>query len=271
MTQLKHANHYFWLILVALLMSAPILIGIWASLLPTADIAAGHLTSTNISLANYVAAIQTTPVLRYMANSFIIAILITAGQLVLCTLAAYAFAFLDFRFKKQIFALFLITMMLPFEAQIIPNFQTVRTLGWLDSYAGLTIPFFASAFGVFMLRQAFLQVPNELREYSQLIGLNHLQFLFRIVLPYSRSTIVTFVLYMFLTHWNDYLWPLITTFTDQYRTTQVGLKQLQAQDTFSNWGVIMATAILILLPTLIVLIIGQRYFRKGLNTGGLKA
>ncbi|HAY52707.1 MAG TPA: glycerol-3-phosphate ABC transporter permease, partial [Lactobacillus sp.] len=94
MTQLKHANHYFWLILVALLMSAPILIGIWASLLPTADIAAGHLTSTNISLANYVAAIQTTPVLRYMANSFIIAILITAGQLVLCTLAAYAFAFL---------------------------------------------------------------------------------------------------------------------------------------------------------------------------------
>jgi sn-glycerol 3-phosphate transport system permease protein len=186
-------------------------------------------------------------------------------------LAAYAFAFLDFRFKKQIFALFLITMMLPFEAQIIPNFQTVRTLGWLDSYAGLTIPFFASAFGVFMLRQAFLQVPNELHEYSQLIGLNHLQFLFRIVLPYSRSTIVTFVLYMFLTHWNDYLWPLITTFTDQYRTTQVGLKQLQAQDTFSNWGVIMATAILILLPTLIVLIIGQCYFRKGLNTGGLKA
>lgn len=270
MTQLKHANHYFWLILVALLMSAPILIGIWASLLPTADIAAGHLTSTNISLANYVAAIQTTPVLRYMANSFIIAILITAGQLVLCTLAAYAFAFLDFRFKKQIFALFLITMMLPFEAQIIPNFQTVRALGWLDSYPGLTIPFFTSAFGVFMLRQAFLQVPNELKEYSDLIGLGRLQFLWRIVLPYSRSMLITFGLYTFLTHWNQYLWPLITTFSDAHRPTQVGLKQLQAEDTFSNWGVIMATAILVLLPTLLILIVGQRYFRKGLNAGGVK-
>ncbi|WP_416353201.1 carbohydrate ABC transporter permease [Agrilactobacillus fermenti] len=270
MTWLKTINRYFWLTFLAIITIAPILLGVWASLLPTADIAAGNFLSTHISLANYIGAIQTTPVLRYIANSFVTSMLITLGELVFCTLAAYVFVFIDFRFKKQLFFVFLITMMLPFEAQIIPNFQTIRSFGWLNSYAGLTIPFFASAFGVFMLRQAFLKIPSELQEYSEILGMNHMRFLMGIVLPYSRSTIVTFVIYMFLTHWNAYLWPLITTFTDAYRPTQVGLKQLQAEDTFSNWGVIMATAILILIPTLIVLIIGQRYFKKGLNVGGAK-
>ncbi|ERL65789.1 carbohydrate ABC transporter permease [Schleiferilactobacillus shenzhenensis] len=266
----KRTIHYVLLILIALLVMAPLLLGIWASLLPTTDIVAGHFNSLNISLNNYVAAIQTTPVVLYMWNSLVISSLIMVGQLIFCTLAAYAFAFLQFRFKNGIFFAFLITMMLPFEAQIIPNFQTVRALGWLDSYPGLTIPFFTSAFGVFMLRQAFLQVPRELKEYSDLIGLGRLQFLTRIVLPYTRSTIITFVLYTFLTHWNAYLWPLITTFSDAHRPTQVGLKQLQSEDTFNNWGVIMATAIMVLLPTLLILIIGQRYFRKGLNAGGVK-
>ncbi len=155
MTHVKHGARYLLLTVVAVILLFPILLGIWASLLPTKDIAAGNFLSTNISLNNYWQAFVTTPIIRYMINSFVTAGLITIGQLVLCTLAAYAFAFMNFRYKKQLFFAFLITMMLPFEAQIIPNFQTVKALGWLNNYAGLTIPFFTSAFGVFMLRQAF--------------------------------------------------------------------------------------------------------------------
>ena len=187
MTHVKHGARYLLLTVVAVILLFPILLGIWASLLPTKDIAAGNFLSTNISLNNYWQAFVTTPIIRYMINSFVTAGLITIGQLVLCTLAAYAFAFMNFRYKKQLFFAFLITMMLPFEAQIIPNFQTVKALGWLNNYAGLTIPFFTSAFGVFMLRQAFLQIPTDLVDFGKYLGLSRLQFLWKIAVPYSRS------------------------------------------------------------------------------------
>ena len=238
--------------------------------MPTKDIAAGNFLSTNISLNNYWQAFVTTPIIRYMINSFVTAGLITIGQLVLCTLAAYAFAFINFRYKKQLFFAFLVTMMLPFEAQIIPNFQTVKAFGWLDNYAGLTIPFFTSAFGVFMLRQAFLQIPADLVDFGNYLGLGRLQFLWKIAVPYIRSMLITFALYTFLTHWNQYLWPLITTFSDDFRPVQVGLKQLQSEDTFANWGMVMATAIIVLLPTLALLLIGQKFFKRNLNAGGTK-
>lgn len=269
----KHVRitaQYLGLTAIALLLLLPLLFGLWASLLPTPDIATGALNFQHLSLANYAAAIQTTPILRYVVSSFVIAGLIVAGQLVLCSLAAYAFAFIDFRFKNQLFFAFLITMMLPFEAQIIPNFQTVRALGWLNQYTAMTVPFFTSAFGVFMLRQAFLSVPAELREFGTFIGLGHVRMLTKIILPYSRSMVITFCLYTFLSNWNQYLWPLITTFSDQFRPVQVGLKQLQAEDTFSNWGVVMATAMLALVPTLALLLAGQRFFKRNLNAGGVK-
>ncbi|WP_179394795.1 carbohydrate ABC transporter permease [Lacticaseibacillus absianus] len=267
---IKRTIQYSGLTLVALLLLAPLLVGLWASLLPTTDIAMGALNFHHLSLANYAAAIQTTPIVRYVLSSFVISSLITIGQLVLCSMAAYAFAFIAFRFKQAVFFTFLVTMMLPFEAQIIPNFQTIKALGWLNQYAGMTIPFLTSAFGVFMLRQAFLRVPSELIELGHFLGLSHGQTLAKLVLPYSRSMLVTFGLYTFLANWNQYLWPLITTFSDQYRPVQVGLKQLQAEDTFANWGVVMATAMLALVPTLLLLLGGQRFFKRNLNAGGVK-
>lgn len=263
-------GHYGLLTVLTFIVAFPLLLGIWISLLPSVDIAAGKFFSNNVSLSNYVTALTTTPLFKYMWNTFVVAALIVFGELVFCTLAAYAFAFIDFRFKKQLFFLFILTMMFPGEARIIANFQTVKWLGWLDSFAGLTVPFMASAFGVFMLRQAFLQVPTELREFSQLVGQSHLEFLMRIVLPYSASTIVTFCLYTFVTHWNMYLWPLIVTFGDSHRTTQIWLKQLQSEYTFTDWGTIMATSMIILLPTLLIIIAGHHFFKNGINAGGLK-
>ncbi|KRN27281.1 ABC-type sugar transport system, permease component [Lactobacillus selangorensis] len=270
MNRLKNGLQYLLLTGVAVLLLFPLLLGFWASLLPTKEIAAGRFLATNLSWHNYEQALLTTPLIRYLANSLVTAGLITFGQLLLCTLAADAFVFSDLHYKKQLFAVFLVTMMLPFEAQIIPNFQTIKAFGWLDHYAGLTVPFFTSAFGVFMLRQAFLQLPADLVRFGQYLGLSQLQFLWKIVVPYSRSMLVTFGLYTFLTQWNQYLWPLITTFSDDYRPVQVGLKQLQSEDTFANWGMLMATAMIVLVPTLVLLICGQKFFKHNLNAGGTK-
>ena len=269
-TLLKRIFDYAILIILALIILAPFFIGIWTSFLPTMSIAKGDLFSTNLSFNNYVAAFTKTPILRYLANSFVISTLTMIAQLLFCSMSAYAFVFLKFRFRKTIFALFLITMMLPFEAQIIPNFQTVKALGMLDHYSVLIVPFLTSAFGTFMLRQSFMQTPKELKEASDIEGLNHFQFYWNIVLPYNKIGMITLGAYSFLGAWNQYLWPMLTTFSNNSRVIQNGLRQLQSEETFNDWGMIQASAAIIVIPTIIVLFIGQHYFKSGMNEGAVK-
>ncbi len=261
---LKRVLTYTLMALLALVILAPFFIGIWTSFLPTMNIAKGDLFTTKLSFDNYVAAFTKTPILRYLANSFVISTLTMIAQLIFCSMSAYAFVFLKFRFRKLFFALFLITMMLPFEAQIIPNFQTVKALGMLDNYSVMIVPFLTSAFGTFMLRQSFKQTPAELKEASDIEGLNHFQFYWNVVLPYNKISLIT------LGAWNQYLWPMLTTFSNNSRVIQNGLKQLQSEETFNDWGMIQASAAIIVIPTIIVLFIGQHYFKSGLNEGAVK-
>ncbi|AKP67973.1 carbohydrate ABC transporter permease [Companilactobacillus ginsenosidimutans] len=267
---IKRILTYVLLIALGLVILAPVLIGLWTSFLPTMNIAKGDLFSMNISLDNYVAAFTKTPILRYLANSFVISTLTMIAQLIFCSMSAYAFVFLRFRFRNFFFALFLITMMLPFEAQIIPNFQTVKVLGMLDNYSVMIVPFLTSAFGTFMLRQSFKQTPAELKEASDIEGLNHFQFYWNVVLPYNKISLITLGAYSFLGSWNQYLWPMLTTFSNNSRVIQNGLKQLQSEETFNDWGMIQASAAIIVIPTIIVLFIGQHYFKSGLNEGAVK-
>lgn len=267
---LKRVFNYLVLIALALLILAPFFIGIWTSFLPTMSIAKGDLFSTDLSFNNYVAAFTKTPILRYLANSFVISTLTMIAQLIFCSMSAYAFVFLKFRFRKLFFSLFLITMMLPFEAQIIPNFQTVKALGMLDNYSVLIVPFLTSAFGTFMLRQSFKQTPKELKEAADIEGLNHFQFYWNIVLPYNKISMITLGAYSFLGAWNQYLWPMLTTFSNNSRVIQNGLRQLQSEETFNDWGMIQASAAIIVIPTIIVLFIGQHYFKSGMNEGAVK-
>ncbi|GEO63920.1 carbohydrate ABC transporter permease [Companilactobacillus nantensis] len=267
---LKRVFNYMILILLAVVILAPFFIGIWTSFLPTMDIAKGNLFGTNVSLDNYVAAFTRTPILRYLANTVVIATITMFAQLLFCSMSAYAFVFLKFRFRKTFFTLLLITMMLPFEAEIIPNFATVKQMGLLDNYAALIIPFLTSAFGTFMLRQSFLQTPAELKEASDIEGLNHFQFYWHIVLPYNKISMITLGAYSFLGAWNQYLWPMLTTFSNNSRVIQNGLKQLQSEETFNDWGMIQASAAIIVIPTIIVLFIGQHYFKSGMNEGAVK-
>jgi ABC-type sugar transport system, permease component len=267
---IKRILNYLLLTALAVVILAPFFIGIWTSFLPTMDIAKGNFFSTNVSLDNYVAAFTRTPILRYLANTVVIATITMFAQLLFCSMSAYAFVFLKFRFRKTFFTLFLVTMMLPFEAEIIPNFATVKQMGLLDNYAALIIPFLTSAFGTFMLRQSFLQTPAELKEASDIEGLNHFQFYWKIVLPYNKISMITLGAYSFLGAWNQYLWPMLTTFSNNSRVIQNGLKQLQSEETFNDWGMIQASAAIIVIPTIIVLFVGQHYFKSGMNEGAVK-
>lgn len=267
--RLKKIGQYAFLIVLMLIVVSPFLLGFWTSFLPTSQISKGALWG-KLSLANYWATFTTTPILRYLFNSIVIASLTTVAQVVFCSMSAYSFVFLKFKGRKFLFYAFLATMMLPFEAEVIPNFMTVKSMGLLNHFAVMVVPFMATAFGTFMLRQSFLQIPKELKEAADIEGLNHWQFYYRITLPYSRISIVTLAAYSFLTSWNQYLWPMLTTFSDNFRPVQDGLRQLQSSETFNNWGMIQASACIVVIPTLIVLFIGQHYFKAGLNEGSVK-
>jgi len=260
---------YGLLLITGLIVFAPTLMAFMMSFMSNQDIMTGSFPTT-LSFDNYAKAFNQFPMLQYLFNSFLISIVIMIGQLVLSSLAAYAFVFLEFKGRDLLFYLFIATMMVPFEASVIPNFHTIRDLGWIDTYQGLSIPFFAMAFGTFLLRQNFKQIPKELREASQIAGMGDFKFYLTVVLPVAKTSLITLGVYGFLTSWNMYLWPLLSTTNDNVRTIQIGLKQLQTQEQLNDWGVIMAGAIIVVIPTLILLFLGQKKLQRGLTEGALK-
>ncbi|TFJ91652.1 carbohydrate ABC transporter permease [Lentibacillus salicampi] len=261
---------YTLLFVSALLVFAPAMIAFMMSFMTNQDIMAGNMIPTSLTFDNYLAVFDRFPLLNYLANSFIVSIVIMIGQLILCSLAAYAFVFMEFKGRDVLFFIFIATMMVPFEASVIPNFQTIRDLGLIDSYAGLSLPYFAMAFGTFLLRQNFKQIPKELKEASEIAGIGHFKFYLTVVLPVAKTSLVTLGVYGFLTSWNMYLWPLLSTTNDSVRTVQIGLKQLQSQEQLNEWGVIMAGGIIVVLPTLILLFLGQKKLQQGLAEGAIK-
>jgi ABC-type glycerol-3-phosphate transport system permease component len=194
---------------------------------------------------------------------------VVVGQLVTASLAAYAFSFLAFRGRSLLFFVFLSTLMIPWEATIIPNYLTVRDIGWLDTYQGLAVPFMATAFGTFLLRQAFMQIPRELWDSARIDGSSSLHFLRTMVIPLSRPALGTVAIYGFLATYNQYFWPLLVTNQTLMRTTQVGIAQLRFEES-ARWGVIMAGVIMVGVPTLALLILGQRQLIRGLTAGAVK-
>lgn len=255
---------------MVILVLAPFIIGIWSSFLPTSEIMKGQFISSHLSFRNYGVAIRTTPILRYLVNSLIISTITMACQVFLCSLAAYAFVFLRFKGRNLTFYVVLATMMFPFEAEAIPNFQTIRSLNLLNSYSSMVIPFLTAAFGIFLLRQTFMQVPTDLRSAAQIEGLSHWQFYFHVVMPYSRISVLTLAAYSFLSSWNQYLWPMLMTFSNRARPVQIGLRQMQSAEGFNDWGMIQASAVIVIIPTIIVLLLGLHFFQADINEGGVK-
>ncbi|MGE8079641.1 carbohydrate ABC transporter permease [Peribacillus loiseleuriae] len=261
---------YTLLTVSAFLVFVPIIFAFLMSFMNSQDAMLGEIIPSVWTLDNYVKAFERLPLLKFLFNSLMTSLLIMIGQLVLSSLAAYAFVFLKFKGRDALFFLFIATMMIPFEASIIPNFQTIKGMNLLDTYLGLALPFLATAFGTFLLRQTFKQIPKELKEASEIAGMGHFKFYLTVVLPVAKTSLVTLALYGFLTAWNMYLWPLLSTTNDSVRTVQIGLKQLQSQETVNQWGVVMAGAMVVAIPTLILLFVGQKRLQKGLAEGALK-
>jgi multiple sugar transport system permease protein len=221
-------------------------------------------------LYNYVNAWRAAPFGRYFLNSIFVASAVTLGQLTTCSLAAYAFARLNFPGKSFLFVLFLSTMMIPLQLTIIPSFLVLQELKWLDTYYALIVPFTASAFGTFLLRQTFMTIPQDLEDAAKLDGCSRLGFLWRIVLPLSKPPLASLALFTFMGSWNDYLWPLIMTNSQEMRTLQIGLSFLVSQEGGSRWGMLMAATVMISLPIIILYLLVQKQFVKGIALTGLR-
>lgn len=228
-----------------------------------------HWLPEKPTFENYVNALKAAPLLRFVLNSLIVSSAVTIGQLITASLAAYAFVFLRFPGRNMLFLLYLSTMMIPWEVAVIPNYLTIMKLEWGDTYQGLIVPFLASAFGVFLLRQAFLQVSSEVIDAAKIDGASHLRTYAQIVLPMTRPALATLAIYTFLTTWNMYLWPLIITNDETMRTVQIGVGMLQFQE-YTSWNMVLAGIVIVLLPSLLILIFGLRHLISGLSAGALK-
>jgi sn-glycerol 3-phosphate transport system permease protein len=196
-------------------------------------------------------------------------VLITVAQVVTSILAAYAFAFLRFPFKTLVFAFFMATLLLPLEVTLLANVQTIRGLGWINSNAGLVLPFAATAFGTFLIRQGFRGVPPEVHDATRLDGYGHMAFLWRFAVPLTRPVIASFTVISALGAWNQYLWPQAVIDDERYQTAQIRLKTIVGTD-ITNANMAIAAALIVTLPLLLLLIAFSRQIIRGLTAGAVK-
>jgi sn-glycerol 3-phosphate transport system permease protein len=206
---------------------------------------------------------------RRLTTSAVMTVIITVAQVATAVLAAYAFAFLRFPFRRAAFVLFMATLMLPIEVTLIANVETIRTFGWFNSFQGLTAPFLASAFGTFLVRQGFLGIPNDLRDAAELDGYGHLGFLWHVAIPLTRPIIASFAVISFLSAWNQYLWPRAIVTREAWDTIQIALPKF-AGENINELNLGFAAAIIAALPILAILIFFQRHLIRGPTAGAVK-
>jgi sn-glycerol 3-phosphate transport system permease protein len=216
----------------------------------------GQGASTNVTSA---------PVGPMMVNSLITALVIPIGKITISLLSAFAIVYFRFRFRTLAFWMIFVTLMLPVEVRIVPTYQVVSNLHMIDTYAGLTIPLIASATATFLFRQFFLTIPDELAEAARIDGAGPMRFFWDVVVPLSRTNIAALFVILFIFGWNQYLWPLLVTTDESMYTTVIGIKRMIAGgDAATEWNLVMATAMLALLPPALVVVVMQRWFVKGL-------
>ncbi len=222
-----------------------------------------RLIPSNNAVSNYKTAWNAVHLGRMLFNSAFIAVSVTIGKVIMSLLAAFAFTHFEFKGKSILFILILISLLLPVPVRIVALFNVVGKLGWLNHYAGLIVPFWASATGTFLFIQRFKTVPSELIDASKMDGCRPMQYFFKVLLPLTKSTIAALSVIEFIYIWNQYLWPLMATNSDNMRVVQIGIKMLMNAESSNNWGVIMAGVVMTMIPPLLIFYIMQDSFMKG--------
>ena len=266
------------------LLPGHIIVGVWclftlimllwivcASLSTSPEIMRGNAMKfqSGVHFENYLRAWAQVPLLRFILNSFLVAGCITLGQILTCSLAAFAFSFLNFKGKNVLFMLVMATMMVPGEATIISNYLTVSQLGILDTYLVLILPSLTSAMGIFLFRQFYMTFPISLYESAKLDGCGNLRFIVRILLPLTKSAIGAMSVYTFINAWNMYMWPLLVTGSQEMRTVQIGISMLDNTDAQSI-TLMMAGVVSVIIPSMIIFVVGQKQLIRGMFSGAVK-
>jgi ABC-type glycerol-3-phosphate transport system permease component len=266
---------YVFLLIGAVIALGPFLYTVSVSLMNLTEATGGEVLPNTPQWSNYARAWDEANFSQYFFTTVKVTLITVAGELIFCTLAAYAFARLQFPGKNFLFALLLSTLLLPEAITWVPNFITVSWLGrvgpipWINNWPALTVPFMASAFSIFLLRQFFMQIPNELWDSAQIDGAGHMRFLVQIVLPLSRAAVVTVILFTFIASWNSLAWPILVTTTLDWRVISYGMLAF-LDEAGAQFHLQMAGAVITILPIILIYFFTQKQFTEGIATSGLK-
>jgi len=255
--------------LLGLLWILPLAYAFWTAFHPP-EFSTRFVLSAPLTLENFRRAWEAAPFARYFLNSFMLVTMVLGAQLVLCTLAAYAFARFDFPGKDAAFLLVLVQLMIMPDVLLVENYRTMSRLGILDSIPAIGLPYMASAFGIFLLRQTFKTVPRELDEAARVEGANALQVLWKVYVPLARPVYLAFGLVSVSYHWNNFLWPLIVTNSVTSRPVTVGLQVFSSGDQGIDWSVITAATVMTSAPLLAAFLLFQRQFVQSFMRAGIR-
>ena len=255
--------------MLAILWALPLFYAIWTAFHP-AEFSTRFSLTAPLTLENFANAWKAAPFARYFVNTIMLVTLTTGMQLVLCTLAAYAFARYDFRGKGIAFALILMQLMIMPDVLVVENYSTMSKIGVLDSTLAISLPYMASAFGILLLRQTFKSVPKELEEAAAVEGANTLQVLWHVYVPLAKPTYAAYALVSISTHWNNFLWPLIVTNSVNSRPLTVGLQIFSATEQGVDWTIITAATLMTSGPLLMAFLSFQRQFVQSFMRAGIK-
>ncbi len=260
---------YIILSIIGLAMVMPFIWMIVTSISTQEDITKFRIIPREIKLSNYIEVFRQVPFHLFYLNSLWSTIVITIGKLITASLAGYAFARIKFRFRDAIFLTYLATLMIPQQVTMIPIFIVFKKIGWVDTYAGLIFPQIFTAYGTFMMRQFFLTIPKEIEESAKIDGANNFIIYFKIFLPLSKPALASLGTFAFIWSWNNFMWPLIILNSLKKMTLPVGISMFQSMYS-TQYNLLMAAAVLAIVPVIVVYLFVQRFFKKGIATSGLK-
>ncbi|BFR48243.1 carbohydrate ABC transporter permease [Nitratidesulfovibrio sp. HK-II] len=254
---------------LALLWALPLLYAVWTAFHPS-EFSTRFTLTAPLTLENFVSAWHAAPFARYLVNTVLLVTMVLAAQLVLCTLGAYAFAKYDFPGKGVLFALVLMQLMIMPDVLVVENYRTMGAIGVLDSTLAIGLPYMASAFGIFLLRQTFKSIPKELDEAAAVEGASTLQILWKVYVPLGKPVYLAYALVSVSYHWNNFLWPLIVTNTTNSRPLTVGLQVFSSTEQGVDWSIITAATLMTSGPLLVGFLLFQRQFVQSFMRAGIK-